>query len=612
MRHRSLFWQVFPTLVGFSVATVAVVLFFVGYDFNKSIMEHTQIDLDTTNRLIALNLGQDLAAGNIDQIRKKLKRLGIDSRLRISIAGADGQILVDSHWVKPEFKQISERPEIHLAGENQSGIAKRYSFSQQAEYLFVAQKIDRSGKLAGYVRTGFPTAHLRSLINRSIRSLIGAGILFVVFVAAAVWLIAQKVAVPLDTIRTQTDQIAKGDFSSRLEFAPSQAREIADLARSVNEVAVQLNTRIKTILEQKTEQDAVFSSMAEGVIAVDAQSHIKHINEPAAKILGIPHDRLQALKQATVEEVVRTARLQDVIKRSLKAKMATEDELDLYLGGEERILQIHASPLRNFKGKRTGSVLVFSDITRMKQLENMRREFVANVSHELRTPLTTIQGFVETLQSSNVSEKDRDDFLRIISQHAQRLGKIIEDLLSLSRIEKDSDQNQIELNEQNLRPIVKSAVDLCRPRARKKNIEIELDCPNDLRARVNSTLIEQALVNLLDNAIKYSENDKSIFVRVHPPASGSGDAGSERAASGEAPLNAVQIEVADQGFGIAEEHLPRLFERFYRVDKARSRNMGGTGLGLSIVKHIAIAHGGNVQVQSHVGEGSTFRINLGS
>jgi len=243
--------------------------------------------------------------------------------------------------------------------------------------------------------------------------------------------------------------------------------------------------------------------------------------------------------------------------------------------------------------KQIGTLVVINDVTQLRRLENMRKDFVANVSHEIKTPLTAIKGFVETLYQGNVDKPEETErFLGIIQKHVDRLSSIIDDLLSLSRIEQENEGQVIQFEKKTIVDVFRSAVQICRPKAEEKNIDINITCDEHLESCFDPTLFEQAVVNLLDNAIKYSEPNSAIHLSANLDDS------------------ELTIIVADQGIGIAKKHLPRLFERFYRVDKARSRKLGGTGLGLAIVKHIAQAHGGQVTVKSTPGKGSTFTIHL--
>jgi two-component system phosphate regulon sensor histidine kinase PhoR len=256
-------------------------------------------------------------------------------------------------------------------------------------------------------------------------------------------------------------------------------------------------------------------------------------------------------------------------------------------------LYVHHTPLEDAVGQRTGILVVMNDVTHLRKLENMRKDFAANVSHEIKTPLTAIKGFVETLRTGeDVDPKETQRFLSIIEKHVNRLTAIIEDLMKLSKIERQDEDSEIYLEESSVKSVILSAIQTCREKTVAKNITVDLVCPEDLKARFDSRLMAQALVNLLDNAINYSGEKSEIQISA-------GLKGQE-----------LRISVQDHGIGIPKEHLSRLFERFYRVDKARSRELGGTGLGLAIVKHIAHAHGGRVTVDSIFGKGSTFSLYL--
>jgi two-component system phosphate regulon sensor histidine kinase PhoR len=293
----------------------------------------------------------------------------------------------------------------------------------------------------------------------------------------------------------------------------------------------------------------------------------------------------------SIQEAIRNADLQGFVQKCLKDGGPVEGDLQ-FPGDPVQYIQAHGSVIRDGEGRRIGAVVVLNDITRLKQLEDIRRDFVANVSHELKTPITSIKGFLETLQEGAIDDRENaGKFLSIMEKQTDRLNAIIEDLLSLSRIEQHVEKKSVILREASVAEVVDAAASACVERAQEKDITIKTDC-EEVVGRINPTLLEQALINLVDNAVKYSEPESTVTIRCSR-------SGSE-----------ILLEVEDQGCGIPKEHHSRIFERFYRVDKARSRQIGGTGLGLAIVKHIVLAHCGRVTLDSAPGKGTTFSIHL--
>jgi two-component system phosphate regulon sensor histidine kinase PhoR len=330
--------------------------------------------------------------------------------------------------------------------------------------------------------------------------------------------------------------------------------------------------------------------MVEGVLAVDAAERLITINKAAATFFEVdPEFSIGKI----IQEVIRNTDLQEFIGTVLSRQITQEKEITFFSGGEELFIRATGTILLDTNDRSVGVVVVLNDITRLRRLENMRREFVANVSHELKTPVTSIKGYIETLLEGAKDEPDTAmQFLQVAARQTDRLNAIIEDLLSLSRIEQEAEADTVKMEKTNILKVLQSAVQTCRVKAEAKNIKIELDCHEDLSAPVNAPLLEQAIVNLVDNALKYSDADSEVAIKVSQSS------------------REISITVIDHGRGITREHLPRLFERFYRVDKDRSREIGGTGLGLAIVKHIALAHQGRVNVESKLGQGSKFLIHI--
>ena len=439
----------------------------------------------------------------------------------------------------------------------------------------------------GVIRSSVPTTSIKKEL-RSIQIKIALGGLLIAVLAAWIsLLISRRISRPLEEMKKGADHFAGGDLNHRL--AAPNSEELASLVDALNQMAAQLDRRIKTIVSQRNELETVLASMLEGVIAVNNEERIIRMNEASAEFFDCDGEKCQG---RDLQEVIRNSALQHFVRQSIRSNVSKEDDISLYHNGE-KTLHLQSSPLLDANKERIGTLLVFNDVTHLRRLEDMRRDFVANVSHEIKTPLTAIKGFVETLHRGNVDNPaEAQRFLGIIQKHADRLSSIVEDLLSLSRIEQEDEAKAIKLEEGHVKDVFKSALQICRSKAEEKRININLTCDEQLAASFDSSLLEQAVVNLLDNAIKYSEPNSTIHLKANLKDS------------------QIQIIVADEGIGIAKKHLPRLFERFYRVDKARSRNLGGTGLGLAIVKHIAQAHGGNVTVESTLGEGSVFTIHL--
>jgi two-component system, OmpR family, phosphate regulon sensor histidine kinase PhoR len=372
----------------------------------------------------------------------------------------------------------------------------------------------------------------------------------------------------------------------------TELAEVAGLTAAFSLLREQVVERGLTIGRQGTQQEAVLGSMIEGVLAIDARQRVVGMNRAAADLLGID---LDGVFRRPIQEVVRNPDLRRFALLAIDCREPVEDDIVLR-GGRDRTIRLRGTALRDLSGE-GGAVIVLNDVTDMQRLENVRRDFVANVSHELKTPIASIKGFVETLLDGAMDDPGNSRrFLEIVGRQAERLASIIDDLLALSRIEQSEGSGNLPLEATRIADIFSAVFADCEPRANERSIRLTTDCSEDVVAEVNPPLFEQAVINLVDNAIKYSDQGRTVWM----------SAAVEVAANG----TEVVVRVRDEGSGIDAEHLPRLFERFYRVDKARSRKLGGTGLGLSIVKHIVQAHGGAITVDSTLNVGSTFTIRL--
>ncbi len=391
---------------------------------------------------------------------------------------------------------------------------------------------------------------------------------------------------PIRWIEDTARSFAIGNLE--VQTVPKGPAELVTVAETLNEMATELEHRLAAISDQRNQLEAILSSMVEGVIVLDRNRTIVSMNDAAGRLLNV--DPAGATDR-TLIEYLRNAQLDEIAESTEGVVQPIERSVTLYRDRPLH-LQVHATALRDVAENETsGTLLVLNDITRLQHLEELRKDFVANVSHELKTPITSIKGFVETLLDGAADEPENSRrFLSIILNHADRLHAIIEDLLSLSRLEQ-KDQ-RITFYEFPIESVLASTIELCGPRADDKQISIQYRVDGEDHAWGNPNLIEQALVNLVDNAIKYSSDGSDVEIAVM------------------CNDEMLRITVRDHGQGIRSRDLPRIFERFYRTDKARSRDLGGTGLGLAIVKHIARAHLGEVTVDSVLGEGSTFTVEI--
>jgi two-component system, OmpR family, phosphate regulon sensor histidine kinase PhoR len=466
----------------------------------------------------------------------------------------------------------------------------RYDLASGRRSLAVAVPIGPTASPEAVVRATADTAGAdRDLARWQRRLLIGCLGVAAAAVAAG-YALARRMTHPFEELRSAATRLAAGDITAPLPSA--DVAEITDLSAALVLLREQLVERGLTIGRQGTQQEAVLGSMIEGVLAIDARQRVVGLNRAAADLLGVDPDR--ALR-GRMQEVIRNPDLRRFALKAIDCREPVEDDLVLR-GPRDRTIRLRGTALRDLSGV-GGAVIVLNDITDMQRLENVRRDFVANVSHELKTPIASIKGFVETLLDGALEDPgDTRRFLAIVGRQADRLAAIIEDLLALSRIEQSEGAGNLPVETVPVADVLAAATGDCAPRAADRSIAIETSCPAPLTADVNAPLLEQAVINLIDNAIKYSEPGNAVWLSA-----------AEEAADGGRTL---AIRVQDEGCGIAAEHLPRLFERFYRVDKARSRNLGGTGLGLSIVKHIVQAHGGSISVESTPRVGTTFTIRL--
>jgi len=586
-KKKRLIWQIFPSFLLITLFSLLAVSWYASSSMRHFFLDQTAVDLSVRAVLLEKQISAHLLPIDPPTVDSTCKSMGKKSSTRYTVILPSGKVIGDSRETPHLMDNHANRPEISRALDGEVGQAIRYSNTLLQSMMYVARPVLENGNIRAVIRAALPT----TLIDRELNSIqlkIALGGLLIAIAAAGVSLwISRRITRPIEGMKISAGHFADGDFSSRLEAPDSE--EMAGLADALNQMAAQLDLRINTIVRQRNELETVLASMLEGVIAVDNKEKIINMNAAAAEFFNCQPEEIQS---RDLQEVIRNSALQQFVRNSISSRTLAEDDISLYHNGE-KTLHMQSSPLLDANKEHIGTLVVFNDVTHFRRLENMRRDFVANVSHEIKTPLTAIKGFVETLHQGSVDNpEEAERFLGIINKHVDRLSAIVGDLLSLSRIEQEDEGKTIEFKDGFIKDVFHSAIQICRSKADEKNIVISPECDDTISTKYDATLLEQAVVNLLDNAIKYSEPESTIHLQARLNNS------------------EIFISVEDQGMGIAKKHLPRLFERFYRVDKARSRTMGGTGLGLAIVKHIAQAHGGNVTVKSTLGKGSTFTIRL--
>jgi two-component system phosphate regulon sensor histidine kinase PhoR len=589
----SLSWRWFLALA----AALAVLLFVVRLSLNWALPSFliTQIRDGLQREAFAarLFLRQELTQPQPDlpRLQNLAQELGRGTGARVTLIAGNGVVLAESEKTLEGAKAMENhlgRPEVQDALRHGVGSSMRHSDTLDVDHLYFAAAVPASvtsSNVVAFVRVALPLHQISRTVSHVQHVATVATVTVGVLGVPLLFWMARRTSQPILKMRDVAARVARGDFSRR---APAGADyELGELAAALNDMSAQLDARLRELAAEKAELSAVLSSMTEGVLAVDAAGKIRLANDALRQQLDIGGE---AIGKSALE-VFRNVALQEIVAEAVKVGRVSGRELS-FLSPVERTFEVNAERLQSRSGVPAGIVVLFHDITRLKRLENLRKEFVANVSHELRTPLSIIKGYIETLLDPQPPDAETTrQFLQTIQRHSQRLEALIGDLLTVSALE--SQQARLQLESVSLRAVAETAAEELARQARDKNMTISVGIPADFpQPRADAHRLHQVFFNLLDNAVKYVQAGGQISV-------------SAKLGDGE-----VEVQVADSGPGIAAEHLPRIFERFYRVDKARSREVGGTGLGLSIVKHIVQAHGGRVWAESELGKGSRFYFTL--
>jgi two-component system phosphate regulon sensor histidine kinase PhoR len=570
---RSFFSKIFIgyLLIIFALSSLILVLSL------NTIREFYQESLTNHLKTLAYTLNPEVVrlmdTGRPNQLDGFIKSLGTKIHTRVTIIAKDGTVLADSDEKVESMENHSHRPEVVEALQGKTGKSIRFSSTVNRDMLYVAIPIDQDGRLTGVIRTSLFLGDIDNLLTKLNYHVAGISLGIVFIALAAAFLISNSVVRPIRRLTLAAGKVASGDFSVRVFLKTKD--ELRVLANSFNRMNEEMEKMFSELGQQKEELNSIIDSLQEGLVVLDKQGRIIRSNESFRKIIGG-----QAVEGKNYWQIIRSPRLAELLAKSGVEKRNFIE--DLTLGN--RVFMCSVTPLERGEG----IVSIFYDITEIKNIEKVKKDFVINVSHELRTPLTAIKGYAETLRNE-VETVPGKKYLEIVERNTDRLINIVGDLLLLSSLE---EKTTLELEDIDLRGFLENIIKIFDQRLKDKQLSLVIDLKENLPPIKGDLFkLEQMLVNLLDNAVKYTDHGE-ITVSV--------DVQDKR----------VRIQVGDTGIGIPKDDIPRVFERFYVVDKSRSRKSGGTGLGLSIVKHIVLLHHGTINIESALGKGTSVTVTL--
>ena len=514
-----------------------------------------------------------LETGCANQLDGFIKNLGSKIHTRVTIIAMDGNVLADSEQNIQSMENHSHRPEVVEALQGKTGKSIRFSSTANRDMLYVAVPMEKDAKITGVIRTSLFLSDIDNLLTKLNYHVAGIslGIVFIALFAA--YLISRSVVQPIRHLTLAAGKVASGDFSARVFLKTKD--ELRGLADSFNRMNEEMGRMFSELGQQKDELKSIIDSLQEGLLVLDKQGTVIRSNEGFRKIIGN-----QAVEGKLYWEILRNPRLTELLKNAGDRREKFMEELNI----GNRVFMCSGAPLEGGEG----IVSIFYDITEIKNVEKIKKDFVSNVSHELRTPLTSIKGYAETLRNE-VDTAPGKKYLETIERNTDRLINIVNDLLLLSDLEEKA---VLDLEDIDLRGFLENVIGIFDKRLKDKLLSLVIDVKENLSPiKADLFKLEQMLVNLLDNAVKYTDRGEiTVSLDVHEKR--------------------VRIQVKDTGIGIPKDDIPHVFERFYVVDKSRSRKSGGTGLGLSIVKHIVLLHHGTIDIESALGKGTSVTVNL--
>ncbi len=582
MSKKSIIIYIFPPFLFVILLSITVISIFISVFFKDFHLNIARDNLTSKTLFLETTIRGFVVSDKKQELNDYCSKLAEKTLTRITVIATNGKIISDSYKNPSLLENHSNRPEIIQAIQGQSTTKIRYSATQSKENMYFAMPIYDEGNIIAVLRTSNTIHSIHNQLKHLYYNIFYLALIIAIIAIILSLIITRKISYPLEQVKNTAASLAKGVLFAK---SPSSSiSEIDDLSRSINYMATAIQNQIQEITKERNQSKLILHSMLEGVIALDQDNKIITINQAAKRILNININTDKKM----LSEVIRNSEFENFIDNIKDEPISQRIEIK---ETKYYILDAKGVPL-NIEGNRFGTLVVINNITQIVKLENIRKDFAANVSHELKTPLTAIKGAVETLLDGAINTDKSENFVNIIHKHSERLNALIQDILTLAKIEQEAEISGIEMTNCNILELIETAIDICQEKINQKNLIMDISCDRNITNTINRSMIEQVLVNLIDNAIKYSDEHQKIRIKVKI-------------------INENFIlSVKDYGCGIAQEHIPRLFERFYRVSKSRSRQKGGTGLGLAIVKHITQAHQGTVSVESEVNDFTKLTLTI--
>ncbi len=587
-----LFWKLFLVTSGLNIALAIVFLIVLSVWQTSNVHDRVSAQLENTTIVLRnyvegtlSEIGdQPLDAGGYVDVMQRLREMDKETNLRFTVISKDGEVLADSRELPERMENHRERPELLEALQKGVGIDERVSATLGVPMLYAARPVYHNGSVEAWVRAAADRNEIEGDISAITRYFILMALSVGLAAVGLTYFTVGRIIKPLANLTEAVDRLASGDHAGRIPVEANN--EIGLLAANFNSMLQHRAQRLDQLRDNSERLAAVLSGMAEGVIAVGKDERILIANAASCRLLGLDDEDQTG---RPLLEVTRSRPVYEAVMETFQTGRSVKEEFEV-TAPTRRILALRTAALSPEADPRV--IVVLHDMTELRRLENLRQEFVANVSHELKTPLASIKAYAETLRSGAIHDSEHGpQFVANIEEQAERLNELIHDLIQLARVE--SGEEVFEISSVDVLSIATSSVENYEAVAATKNIELVIDAPETpVKVSADADGLRSILDNLVENAIKYTPRDGCVAV------------------GWEADAPMVAIEVRDTGIGISPIHQDRVFERFYRVEKGRSRDMGGTGLGLSIVKHLAHSFGGRVSLTSREGEGSTFRVEL--